>query len=431
MPTRKFAAEIGESEKSNMPSTLTEWEGRLRVGMFTNVYLPSTNGVVVSVETFRKALTKLGHDVFIFGPDSGDIEDRAPFVFRYPSIELPMQKYPLTLPVSPFVDHVIKNVKLQVLHANHPALLGRAAERKSQELNLPLVFTYHTKYTDYSHYAEPFSQENVKEFIDHWLASFMTSCHHVVVPSESIKDMLYEKYDITGEVTVVPTGIDLGKFSAEFREPSRRKLNCDPEVKYLVSVGRLAKEKSFDVLLKAFARLDREDTRLVIIGSGDEMKNLQALADTLGVAERVIFTGLIDSEEVPRYLAAADLFVFASVTETQGLVTLEAMASSLPVVAVDASGTREAVHESCSILTEHDADALATGIEEMLNREDLATLREAARKRAEGFGLIPQGKAMVEVYYKAIEANAEDRRVLLPSPDISTRWSEFLQSFRL
>lgn len=419
--------EISKTQQCEAP----EWEGRLRVGMFTNVYLPTTNGVVVSVETFRKALTKLGHDVFIFGPDSGDIEDRAPFIFRYPSIELPLQKYPLTLPLSPYVDHVIKNLKPQVLHANHPALLGRVAERKSQELKLPLVFTYHTRYADYSHYADPLPQENVKEFIDHWLGSFMTSCHHVVVPSESIKEMLIRKYDVSHDVSVVATGIDLRKFSADYREPSREKLNCEPGVKYLVSVGRLAKEKSFDVLLEAFAKLDRQDTRLVIIGSGDEMKNLQDLAEKLGVAKRVIFTGLIESDKVPKYLAAGDLFVFASVTETQGLVTLEAMASSLPVVAVDASGTREAVTPECSILTEHNADALAAGIEQMLGREDLSAMREAARKRAESFGLIPQGKAMVEVYYKAMEANAAGRRVLAPSADISTRWSEFLQNFRL
>ena len=143
---------------------MKEWEGRWRVGMFTNVYLPTTNGVVVSVETFRKALTKLGHDVFIFGPDSGDIEDRAPFIFRYPAVELPLQKYPLTLPVSSYIDHVLKNLKPQVLHANHPALLGRVAEKKAEELNLPLVYTYHTRYADYSHYADPLPQENVREF---------------------------------------------------------------------------------------------------------------------------------------------------------------------------------------------------------------------------------------------------------------------------
>ena len=332
---------------------MQEWENRLRVAMFTNVYLPTTNGVVVSVETFRRALTELGHHVYIFGPDSGNIEDRAPYIFRYPALELPLQKYPLTLPVSPYIDHVLRNLKPQVLHANHPALLGRVAERKSAELDLPLVFTYHTRYADYSHYADPLPQENVKEFIDHWLASFMTACHQVVVPSESIKDMLEQSYgeSIGNHISVVPTGVETAKYSSFKHEEARAKMGWPEDKKVLISIGRLAKEKNFDLLIKAFARIDDKNATLVIMGGGDEKKNLEALAKELGVGERVEFPGLVPFDEVPVYLAAADLFVFASVTETQGLVTLEAMASGLPVAAVDASGTREAVSPDCSVLT--------------------------------------------------------------------------------
>jgi 1,2-diacylglycerol 3-alpha-glucosyltransferase len=408
---------------------MREWEGRWRIGMFTNVYLPMTNGVVVSVETFRRALTKLGHDVFIFGPDSGDIEDRAPFIFRYPAVELPLQKYPLTLPVSPYIDHLLKNLKPQVLHANHPALLGRVAVYKSEELNLPLVYTYHTRYSDYSHYAEPLPQENVKEFIEHWLGQFMSRCHHVVVPSESIRKLLHDRYAITENVSVVPTGIDLDKFSDLNRREARAKLGWDEQKKYFVSVGRLAKEKSFDVLIQAFAALESENLELVIIGSGDEEDNLEALSQELGVADRVIFTGLIPFHNVPNYLSAADFFAFASITETQGLVTLEAMACGLPVVAVDASGTREAVTPESSILTEHNAEALADGMKRMLAVTDLGPYQRAARRRAESFGLLRQGEAMIEVYEKAREAHAAKRTVLNPSKDHKDRWKEFLEFF--
>lgn len=410
-----------------------EWENRLRVGMFTNVYLPTTNGVVVSVETFRRALTQLGHHVYVFGPDSGSIEDRAPYIFRYPALELPLQKYPLTLPVSPYIDHVIRNLKPQVLHANHPALLGRVAERKSIELDLPLVFTYHTRYADYSHYADPLPQENVKEFIDHWLASFMTACHHVVVPSESIKKMLIESYGdaVATHLSVVPTGVETAKFSLYTHQQAKQKLGWDDHRKTLVSIGRLAKEKNFDVLLKAFAKLQRDDLRLLIMGGGDEKKNLEALARDLGVADRVMFPGLVPFDEVPLYLAASDLFVFASVTETQGLVTLEAMASGLPVAAVDASGTRDAVSPDCSVLTSNSVEALAAGMEEMLSREDLEELRTAARERAKAFDVLLQGEAMVEVYLKAQRAHKARSRVLIMSERIQTRWEEFLGIFRL
>ncbi len=403
---------------------------RMRVGMFTNVYLPTTNGVVVSVETFRKALTQLGHDVFIFGPDCGEIEDRAPYIFRYPAIELPLQKYPLTLPVSPFIDRLLPCLKPHVLHANHPALLGRVAARKSQELDLPLVFTYHTRYADYSHYADPLPQENVKDFIHHWLASFMEQCHWVVVPSESIKEMASKHYGVSERISVVPTGIDTQRFQRTSQQDAREELGWKPETRYLVSIGRLAKEKSFDLLLDSFAKLEDATTHLVIIGSGDEKKALERRASDLGLAERVTFTGLVPFEQVSTYLCASDLFVFASITETQGLVTLEAMASGLPVVAVDASGTREAVDPACSILTEHDAEALAVGIREMLGRQDLPAVRKAARLRASEFDILSQGRAMVEVYKAAQEAHRMGQTVLKVTHEWKRRWEEFLGFFR-
>lgn len=408
---------------------MDEWEGRCRIAMFTNVYLPTTNGVVVSVETFRKALTKLGHDVFIFGPSSGNIPDRAPFIFRYPAFELPMQKYPLAVPVSPYIDHLLENLKPQVLHANHPALLGRVALRKSEELDLPLVYTYHTRYDDYAHYAEPLPQESVKEFIHHWLASFMSHCHHVVVPSESIRDILVETYGLLNHVSVVPTGIDTVKFSSVSREDARGQLGWSDDYRYLISMGRLAKEKNFHVLLEAFRLLEREDTRLVIIGSGDEEEELKTLARRLGVGDKVVFTGLVSFDRVPVYLAAGDYFTFASVTETQGLVTLEAMASGLPVAAVDASGTREAVAPECSVLTAEAPEALAKGMEELLSRENWSEMSRSARERAAKFGLIPQGKAMLEVYEKAIETHARGARALVPEERVSGRWAEFISLF--
>lgn len=411
---------------------MDEWEGRLRVGMFTNVYLPTTNGVVVSVETFRKALTRLGHDVFIFGPDVGDIVDRAPFIFRYPALELPMQKYPLTLPVSPFIDHLLKrNLKPHVLHANHPALLGRVAEKKSEELNLPLVFTYHTRYADYSHYAEPLPQDQVKEFIDQWLSVFMAKCHHIVVPSNSIRELLEKKHGMTEHVSVVPTGVELEKFSRYEKGEARELLGWDSGDKVLVSVGRLAKEKSFDLLLDAFSRLQDKSVRLVIIGSGDEARTLKRMAESLGVDERVEFTGLIPFDKVPLYLAASDFFAFASITETQGLVTLEALAAGCPVVAVDASGTREAVDDTCSVLTEHDAEALAVAIDEMMGRGDWGALSEAARKRAGEFGSLRQGEAMVEVYQKAMEAHKAGIHALPRKERVRQNWLEYLKAFKV
>lgn len=407
---------------------MDEWQDRLRVAMFTNVYLPVTNGVVVSVESFRKALTQLGHHAFIMAPSCGEIEDRAPYVFRYPALELPMQKYPLTLPVSPYVDQVLRNLKPQVLHANHPALLGRVAERKSEELDLPLVFTYHTRYEDYSHYANPLPQESVKEFIQTWLGEFMTRCHHLVVPSQSIKDLLRETYDFSGPISVIPTGVDLDNFAPRDRAEARRQLGWPQEQKVFISVGRLAKEKNFDLLLQAFAQLEDPSSRLVILGSGDELGALQKKAAELGLGDRCFFAGSVAHKDLPNYLAAADVFAFASVTETQGLATLEAMASGLPVAAVDASGTRDIVSGECAQLTAADPEALSQAMRTMGQAENLSAV---ARERAGRFSQLAQGERMVEAYNQAIESHRKKEFMIQLSSESRSRWQTFLQFFRL
>ena len=407
---------------------MDEWQGRLRVAMFTNVYLPVTNGVVVSVESFRKTLTQLGHHPYILAPSCGEIEDRAPYVFRYPAIELPMQKYPLTLPVSPYVDQVLRNLKPQVLHANHPALLGRVAERKSEELDLPLVFTYHTRYADYSHYAHPLPQESVKEFIQTWLGEFMGRCHHLVVPSQSILDMLRQTYEFNGAVSVIPTGVDLEHFTPSDRRQARLQLEWPLEAKIFLSVGRLAKEKNFELLLQAFARLDDLSARLVILGSGDEQGPLEKLAEELQVKERCHFAGSVAHKDLPTYLAAADVFAFASLTETQGLATLEAMATGLPVAAVDASGTRDIVSRDCAELTPPEAEALSQAMSRMSQAGDLAV---RARQQAARFSQRSQAQRMVEAYQQAIESHQRKEYVLQSSAESRGRWQTFLQYFRL
>lgn len=404
---------------------MDEWEGRLRVAMFSNVYYPTSNGVVVSVDAFRKALTRLGHHTYIFAPACGDIEDRAPNIFRYPAVELPLQKYPLTLPVSPYVDRLLRNLQPQILHANHPALLGHVAQRKSQELNLPLVFTYHTRYADYSHYLRPLPEEKVKEFIESWIGEFLCHCHHLIVPSQSIQVILEERFGITDNISVVPTGIDLEEFPARSKSEARQALGWSCEEKVLISMGRLGKEKGFDLLIRAFSLLPQKNLRLVIVGAGDELAELQDLAGE----RNITFAGFVDHAIIPTYLAAADLFVFASVTETQGLVTLEALASGLPVVAVDASGTRDAVSPDCSRLTAAEPEALAQGIAETLARSDLPALGEAARRRASQFGLLEQGQKMVDAYQRAREAHRQGVRVLAPQAEEQSRWQGFLKFF--
>ncbi|MBN1220529.1 MAG: glycosyltransferase family 4 protein [Anaerolineae bacterium] len=376
------------------------------IAHFTNTYLPVINGVVRSVSTFRQALTDLGHNVFVFAQHASDYEDAEPFIFRYPAIDLPIaHNYPLTIPISPFVDRLLPALKPNVIHSHHPVMLGRTAASKAQELGLPLVFTFHTRYREYSHYLS-LKQDWVKNAIDRWVGEYLQNCQHIVVPSESIRQMLFDAYGVKDRVTVIPTGINLAPFQTAKGSVIRRKRGWGRD-KVLISVGRLAKEKNWETLLAAVAQVMKThaDVRLVIIGQGDEEKSLEKLTQKMGIARRVEFSGPIPFDEIPCYLKAADLFCFASVTETQGLVTMEALAAGLPVVAVDASGTRDVIeHDEEGLLTDNNCDALARAIEQVLNNPVLRQrFKEAAKRKVKYFDALYQARRLMDVYQQAVE----------------------------
>jgi 1,2-diacylglycerol 3-alpha-glucosyltransferase len=392
----------------------------LRIAFFTNYYHPVVNGVVRSVASFREILTKQGHIVFVFAQADNEYKDEEPFIFRYPSLALPLQvEVPAVIPVSSFVDQLLPNLKLDIIHTHHPILLGQTAASKAADLNIPLVFTFHTQYWEYTHYV-PILQEAVQEFlrnaIHNWLKVFMRKCQHIVIPSESIKQILIRDYGLEDRYTVIPTGTDLKPFlKADGRAVRQSKGWQDDKV--IISIGRLAPEKNWETLLHAvaLAYAEHRSMRLVLIGDGPQKQTLEALAADLGIAERIIFTGQLPFEEVPAYLKAADMFSFASVTETQGLATIEAMAAGLPVVAVDGSGTHDIVDNGKQgFLVENDPNALASAIKEMLcNPQQMKHFRANALKKARTFDANRLGKQMIKVYEQAIGDKKDNRYVTL------------------
>lgn len=390
----------------------------MHIAFFTNTYLPIVSGVVRSVESFREALTKQGHNVFIFAQSNDDYEDNERFIFRYPSFSLPIQSdVPAIIPVSPFVEQLLPFIKPDVIHTHHPFLLGQTAARKAEELSIPLVFTFHTQYTEYTHYF-PLPQEIIQEFlkdaIQNWLQEFMQRCQHIVIPSESMKEILVTDYGLRDLFTVIPTGLNLEPYRHADGKAIRSREGWQDDI-VLVSMGRLAMEKNWQNVLQAAQKVHRDhpEMRLVIIGDGPEKSELQELAAELGIAERVTFTGELLFADIPAYLKAADLFMFASVTETQGLVTMEAMAAGLPIVAVDASGTRDIVEDGKQgFLVPDDPDALADSVNRLLAApEKMKKFQRSALKKAKTFDMENCSKHLIKVYEQAIEDKAADRYV--------------------
>jgi glycosyltransferase involved in cell wall biosynthesis len=396
----------------------------LHIAFFTNYYHPIVNGVVRSVALFREGLMKQGHNVFVFAQADANYTDTEPFIFRYPSLPLPLPgDISAALPVSPFVDQLLPALKLDVIHTHHPILLGQTAARKAAELELPLVFTFHTQYWEYTHYV-PFPQETIQEFLKNavhrWLREFMQKCQHIIIPSESMKEILVQNYGLQEAFTVIPTGINLEPYQCADWQSLRQEKGWQDET-VLISVGRLAPEKNWDTLLQAFAKVyaEHSNLRLVLIGDGPAREALESLASELGIAEHVTFTGALPFEEVPCYLKAANAFTFASVTETQGLVTIEAMAAGLPIVAVDGSGTRDNVdHGQQGFLVENDVDALANGLRELLSDpQRMKTFSKNALEKASTFDVNQLSKKMVSVYKQAIQDKKENRFVTLSAEE--------------
>jgi glycosyltransferase involved in cell wall biosynthesis len=392
----------------------------LRIAFFSNYYHPVVNGVVRSVASFREILTKQGHIIFIFAQSANEYKDDEPFIFRYPSLSLPLPMDIATvIPVSSFVDQLLPALKLDVIHTHHPVLLGQTAASKAADLNVPLVFTFHTQYWEYTHYV-PFPQEAIQEFLKNaihsWLRVFMRKCQHIVIPSESIKEILIREYGLEDRYTVIPTGTDLQPFLHADGKSLRQSKGWQDN-KVLISIGRLAPEKNWETLLRAAAQVypQHPTMRLVLIGDGPDKQTLELLAAELGIAECVTFTGQVPFDEIPAYLKAADLFVFASVTETQGLVTIEAMAAGLPVVAVDGSGTHDIVdHGKEGLLVENDPNDLAAAINEMLsNPHQMKQSSNKALKKAKTFDADRLGKKMVKLYEQAIQDKKDNRYVTL------------------
>ena len=396
----------------------------MHIAHFTNSYYPVISGVVRSVSAFRKALTELGHNVFVFAQNEPEYVDKEPFIFRYPALDLGLPgDFPATIPFSPFIDNLFPPLKVDVVHSHHPVLLGQAAANKAREYNLPLVFTFHTRYRDYSHYF-PLNQEIVQEFIkntiDSWLRVYMRRCHHIVVPSKSIRDILFSEYYVKGPITIVPTGIELEPYESADGASIRQQRGWGEQT-VLITVGRLAKEKNLGRLLQAFALVVQRhpDVRLVILGDGPYRKDLVELTQSLGIAPSVDFVGKVPFEEIPCYLKAADLFCFSSLTETQGLVTLEAMAAGLPVAALDATGTRDVIeHGKDGLLTPDDSQALAQAISRILDDPGLADrLKAAGLDKARAYSIREQAQKMLSVYQEAIEARIAGRQVHIAEED--------------
>jgi 1,2-diacylglycerol 3-alpha-glucosyltransferase len=358
----------------------------VRIALFTNNYLPFCGGVTISVETLRRGLEGRGHEVWVMAPRFRGVPDGDAGVLRYPSIPATTYpEFPLAIPYAPAVTARVRALDVDVFHAHHPFLLGPAAARLARRAGRPVVFTYHTRYEKYAHYV-PLTRAVVETAAVRLSTRFAARVDAVIAPSVVVRDEL-KRRGVRAPVAVIPTGVDLAHFRPGDQQAARRALGLPAGDPVLLYVGRLDREKSVDRVLLAFEHVASTvpRARLLVVGHGKEAERLRRRAAALSAAGGVQFLGVRAHDRLPLCYQAADLFVFASETETQGLVLAEAAACGLPAVAVNASGCDEVVRDGeTGLLTKPADTALAeAAIGLLLDGDRRAAMAARARDVAE------------------------------------------------
>ena len=326
----------------------------MRIGIFTDTYPPYINGVSTSVSMLENALRKKGHQVYIVTVNTENMRykyENDEHIIRIPGVPIGIYDYRLTGVYPLKAINKIKKWNLDVIHSHTEFDVGTFARIIAKQYNIPLVHTYHTMYEDYVHYITKGYFNNTSKKIVEYLTNFYCNqtATELIVPTKKTYDLFKEKYKYTRNVHIIPTGIEVEKFYKENTDPAkleeiRKKHGLNKGDFVILYVGRLGQEKSVDVLIEAHQELAREyKAKLLIVGDGPDMDTYKNLVHKLKIDDNVIFTGKVPWTEVTLYYQIADIFATASKSETQGLTVIEAMAASLPVVAVDDESFRNVI----------------------------------------------------------------------------------------
>lgn len=381
----------------------------LRVGMFTNNYFPFVSGVSVSVERLRRGLQQLGDKVLTFVPEypqSGEdgTDDDAEIV-RLPRLYTfgNRKNFPLANIFLPRFGRRLKAFKPDVIHVHHPFWIGSLGLWLGRR-RIPVVYTYHTRLEHYAHYV-PLPGLIFRNLISHYLVKrFANKCSGVVVPTYSAEEYL-RIIGVKTPILVQPTGIEFQRFqkldNQKLAELKERFGLADKQV--LISVSRLGTEKNIDFMLEALVRVKARSLRpfkLLMIGDGPERERLKRKIRQLDLHNEVMLVGPVPPEEIAAYYQLGDLFVFASKSETQGMVILEAMSAGLPVVAVRSSGVDDVIkHQVNGYKTPGRRREWSTAVRELLEDDALrARMSGEARSFAADFDVSEFAREIHEFY---------------------------------
>lgn len=379
---------------------------QLTIAFFTDTYLPQMNGVVISIESFRKELERRGHRVYVFAPSSDVKSHRQGNLFLFPSTPYYFQpEYRFAAPMSKHLLKEFIGLNIDIVHTQTPISLGISGSWFARAKGVPLVYTYHTDYTEYIklYFAKKLMPST--KMLEKGNAYFCNRCDTVIAPSVKIKNLLIG-YGVTRPINVIMTGLELSKFKKDKKVDIRREYKIPASARVLTCIARLGKEKNVAFLLKSFAEAikSKKNLYLFLISGGPDQEKLQKLSALLGIEKRVIFAGYLDNSKVIQVLYASDLFVFSSKTETQGIVVAEAAACGLPVVIVnDPAFSQIAIHNENALVVPEKTSAFSAAIVSLLNDKKLYNKFSTNSKRlASELTIQNETDKLVELYAKSI-----------------------------
>ena len=304
----------------------------MKILITTDTYRPTINGVVTSIESLKKALDRLGHDVRILTFSDSFNSKQEDDIYYMGSLGAG-KFYPDARMNKLFYNRFYEDImdwNPDIVHSQTEFTMFIQAKKIAKDLDIPLLHTYHTVYEDYTHYFS-LNKKIGKELAKQFTKQIIKMTDGVVVPTNKIYNLLTE-YNIHEDIYVAPTGINVKKLSEcdDFDIRSGYKI---PEDKHIVLfLGRIGKEKNITEILQYLENIDRDDIVFIIAGAGPFLSELKDICSNSKIRDRLIFTGMIDSSKVGNFYSQSDVFVSASTSETQGLTFIESMACSTPII---------------------------------------------------------------------------------------------------
>ncbi len=386
----------------------------MKIGMLTDIYKPHVSGITNYISLNKRLLEEQGHEVYIFTFGDLDYPDDEANVIRSPALPLVDTGFYLSLSYSKRARHLLYT--MDVAHVHHPFVSGSLALRYCRPRNIPVVFTNHTRYDLYTQAYLPILPDTWGEAaIKAYLPSFCRACSMVISPSKGMARVL-EGFGVDAPVEVVPNGVAIEPLRAEVTPMDRSVLGIQPDDILLAYVGRVAPEKNLSFLLRSFMGVAEAfgNVHLAIVGDGPAREELEHQARHSPVSSRIHFIGMVPYQDLPRYLAAADAFVTASITEVHPLSVIEAMAVGLPVLGIDSPGVGDTIEDGkTGFISSDDLAAYTAKMARLVSEHDLrTTMGAAAYQAAEQYDISHTIKVMIAHYKHLIDQSQYHKRGL-------------------